>query len=161
MNLGMGAATAVSEMDGAIKATCINYMELMLDCGKDRHKRDNFLENPRPFLDYAGMDIPEEVPILLEVGLNFPTLYISAGEGKVRSYEGKRSIKAIRELRNPEGDSGEARMKEISEIEPEAAAKLGEPGVDAVVVMPFFDLYSDMLGAVKFQDGAEIILSSC
>ena len=150
-----------TEMDGAIKATCINYMELMYDCGQDRGKRDSFLENPRPYLDNTGMAIPEEVPVLLEVGLNFPTLYVAAGGGRVRSHTGKGAINAIRNFRNPGAEVGEGASQEISELDPKVAEKLAEPGVDSVVVMPFFDLYNDMLGAIKFQDGAEIILSSC
>ena len=161
MNVDATAVQGSPGVDEAIRDTCINYMNLMVECGKDQHKRDRFIEDPRPLLSGAGMEIPDDVPILLEVGLNFPTLHVKENGGKVATYQGKSSIAVIGDIKGHGKYADKGTLKDSADLDPKVNETLAEPGVDAVVVMPFFDLYSDMLGVVKFQDNAEIILTSC
>ena len=137
------------EIDDRIKNICLNYMQLMLECCRDKHKRDSFLKNPRSFLNYIGMVIPEGVPILLEVGLNFPALHIKTPEGKIAIYEGKLSIEVMHDIKDYEIENKKVTLKDMGEIDIRINEALSDPDVEAVVVMPFFDLYSGVVGVVR------------
>lgn len=149
------------KIDQQIRDICINYMELTLACGRDKKKRDSFLENPHLYLNECGMVIPEKVSIHVKVGQSFPALYLKTAEGKIAIYEGKLCLKVVEEMRDHPKNIERVVLKEPGEIDVNVNASLNDPDVDGVVVMPFFDLYTDILGEVKFQDGAEIILTSC
>ncbi|WP_321495204.1 hypothetical protein [uncultured Desulfobacter sp.] len=149
------------KIDQKIRDICINYMELMLTCGRDEKNRDSFFENPRPYLNGIGMVIPEKVSIHLKVGQSFPALFLKTAEGKIAIYEGKLCLKVVEEMRDHTKHMEKVVLKEQGEIDVNVHASLNDPDVQGVVVMPFFDLYTDILGEVKFQDGAEIILTSC
>jgi len=149
------------KIDQEIRDICINYMELMLACGRDEKKRDSFFEDPRPYLKGIGMVIPEKIFIHLKVGQSFPALFLKTPEGKIAIYEGKLCLKVVEEMRDYTKHMEKVVLKEPGEIDVNVHASLNDPDVQGVVVMPFFDLYTDILGEVKFQDGAEIILTSC
>lgn len=147
-------------IDEKIRLICVNYWQLMIDCANDESKREDFMENPRPFLNKVGMTIPDGVKILLDnVNPGWPTIYIKTTDEKIMVGEGKLGVHIIDELKS--GQKIDERMKLTEQAEVDVNVNEELKNCDVVVKLPFMDAKVDLLGEFKFSDDSEIILSSC
>lgn len=165
------------------------YFKFMAACMTGEEDPEPFIKHDkkrRRKLASFGMKIPKEVGILLDPNFqSWPAILMKVKPGH---HYNERPEYIIIELRNSimipdkfpfDGDISEfvmswkCKIKELKEIEGTtplnpspiivAAINMEEKlaNFDVIIRLPFIQTTSDLLGKVTFDDGEEIIMSSC
>ena len=147
-------------VDKSIQSIYANYLQLMVNCTKDEKLREDFIKNPRPFLNEVGMTIPNSAKILLDdEDLDRPKVYIKTKDGKIKIQEQRLGLQLNYESARDGEQNESIVLKNQAEIKISVQEELKH--CDVVVTLPFLNSKVDMLGEVKFSDNSEIILSGC
>lgn len=144
------------EIDEKINSIVINYLQLMIDCAKDDNVRQDFINNPHPYLDKVGMTVPKNVKVILDEKIDrWPAMTIRNGNEEILIEESHLSYGVSNGKKE-----NKVELKKTSEVKLSLDFNL-ENCDEAVVRLPFFEDRGDLLTIVNFKDNAEVILSCC
>ncbi len=150
-----------------IKTMCTNYFQLILDCANDEAVRNEFRDQPGKVLNERNiMYFPEKVHVKLDTKKRrWPVVYIKTEDGEIIVAENQLAVDVIENFPNDENMIGSLKnhkhikVKSLSELDYDVHAAFDNS--DVVALVPYFDIYDDVLAVIKFEDDAEILLTGC
>ncbi len=149
-----------------IRSMCEKYLALNAKCCVDDKEMERFKANMHDVLNNeVGMKIPKDVHISLDYTTKrWATLYVRTEDGENvaihEDYLGALVVRNIKTESNTDSTERKVKIEPFNKIRVNIHDKLSN-GAKAVLRLPFFDVTSDPMIEIKFQDDAEIILSSC
>ncbi len=150
-----------------IKTMCTNYLQLMLDCANDEAVRDEFRDQPGKILNERNiMYFPEKVHVKLDTKKRrWPVVYIKTKDEKIIIAENRLAVDVIesfptdKHVAESYKNHEHIKMKSLSELDYDVHAALKNS--DIVAVVPYLDIYDDVLTDIKFEDDGEVLLTAC
>ena len=153
----------VVDVKEKVESICINYLKIMSRCISDSKFKEEFISNPRPYLEEeVGMRIPEKAKIILDPnGRHWPEVRINTGNGTIDFIEHALSVKEDKWQNTGVVESNTITCDKTEQVIKDINANLDD--CEVLVILPFFTSDTDLLTEYKFKDDNEpsIVLSSC